>query len=78
MNIDTFLSIGIVGVAVSLTMQLIKTKFKSKGLTSKAIIVALAIVGGTFIYFFSQTPYWTAFIGVLGTASTLYAFIIKK
>lgn len=71
-------NIGIVGSAVSIVMKLIKDRFGTRSHLSKIITISLALFGGVFIYFFSTTPYWVAFLGILGTASTIYSLIIKK
>ena len=49
----------------------------TSGMTTKAITVGLALVVGMTIYFLKDTSYWETIIGVLGSASVVYAFFIK-
>lgn len=76
--VQQVVNIGIIGTAVSLTMELIKNKFGVKSNKSIAIVIGLSLASGAFVYFFSNTPYWLAFLGVLGVASTFYALFIRE
>jgi len=78
MDIQAFLAIGIIGVIMSLVIEFIKKKFSSKPLVTKGITVALAVVLGTVYYFLSTTVYFASVLGILGVASTVYAFFLKK
>lgn len=71
------LEIGIVGILASGLIQLIKNTFGAGSMKAKMITIGVSLVAGGAIYFFSGTPQWMAFLGVLATASTVYAFIIK-
>jgi len=72
------INIAILGTAASFLMEVIQNKWGTGTILSKAIITALSLVIGTFYFFASQTDWWVSFLGVLATASTVYAFFFKK
>lgn len=76
--LETFLGIGIVGVAISLLIQFIKNKLGTDTMATKAMTVIIALLAGTTYYFLSTTGYWPSVLGILTTASTFYAFFLKK
>ena len=78
MEIQDFLGIVIVGVALSMAIQFIKIKFGINSLKTKAITILLAVVCGTLFYFGSQTSWWQGVITILGTASAFWAFFLKE
>ncbi len=78
MPIGDFLGIIIVGAALSFVIQWIKTKWKADGTKIKLLTLGLAIVVGGIYFFLRDTQWWQPTIGVLGAASTVYAFFLKK
>ena len=74
---ENFLHIAIVGVALSGTIQYIKTRFGTTGIGTKFITLGLALIVGTGVYLLQDTSYWETIIGVLGSASVVYAFFMK-
>lgn len=72
------LQITIVGVIASGIMEFIKSKFDPSSMQSKASIVGISIVLGTIYWFIKDTSLYIAVLGILGVASTVYAFFIKK
>lgn len=74
---SVLLQISIVGVLLSAIMEAIKAKFGPTSTTTKMVTIGLALALGAGIFFFSGTPIWIAFVGVLGVASTVYAFLLK-
>lgn len=76
MDLTNFLGIAIVGTALSIALEWITKSFGATG--SKLITVGLSILVGGVYYFLSSTPWWGSILGVLGTASTVYALFIKK
>lgn len=78
MEINDFLSIGIVGVALSLVMEWIKAKFETSPFGSKVLVLGLSLAIGAVFYFLNGTVYWQAFIGVLGTATVVWAFLLNN
>lgn len=77
MDINAFLSIAIVGVALSGVVQLMKLKFGTSGWQTKALTVFLALVVAGGYVWVKDTPYFETVILVLTTASAVYAFIKK-
>lgn len=81
MEIDTlvqnFLSIGIVGAALSWGIQALQNKFGVEGSQTKAIAIGGSVVLGGLVYFVSSLPVWTTILGVLAAASTVYAMVFS-
>jgi len=78
MDITEFLAIGVVGAMLSVALEVITNKFGTNKTTSKLITLGLALfVGGLYVWVRS-TEYWQTALLVLGAASTVYAFFIKK
>ena len=71
-------TVAILGVIVSLIMAVIKKYVGTKELLSKAIVVALSIIGGAVYWFLKDTASWQMIVGILAVASTVYAFFLKK
>lgn len=78
MDINNFLGIAIVGSALSLLMQWAKAHLGGYPLGNKLVIVAASLVVGSAYYFLQDTAYWQTVLGVLASASTFYAFFLKK
>lgn len=78
MSIDNFLAIGIVGVFLSLAIQIIKKVFGTSNSKTKVITIILAVAVGSFYYFLKDTIYWQTIIGVLASASTVYALFFNN
>ena len=74
---DDFLGISIVGVVLSGLVEFIKSKFKTKPLVTKALVVGLSVVVGGLFVLLSGTPLWTTILGILAAASTVYALFFK-
>lgn len=75
--IEQFLSIGIVGASLSFLVQWLQNKFGVEGSETKVIaIVGSTILGGV-IWFLSTTPIWATILGVLASASTVYAMFFS-
>jgi hypothetical protein len=70
--------IAIVGVVASLLMETIQKAFGTGTLASKSIMVGISLVFGTVYVMARDSGWWEAFITILGVASTVYAFILKK
>jgi len=74
---DDFLNIAIVGVMLSIIVNYTKTWTKKQGYDTRVVVVFLSIVLGAFYYTASDTVIWEAMLGILGAASTVYAFFLK-
>lgn len=72
------LEIAIVGTIASLFMELVKKEFGPTSLTSKFIIVLTSIAFGMGYVFLRGTPIFATILAILGSASTFYAFFLKK
>lgn len=77
MDINAFLGIAIVGVALSGVVQLMKLKFGTSGWQTKALTVVLALVVAGGYVWIKETPYFETVILVLTTTSAVYAFMKK-
>ena len=79
MEINELLSIGIVGVAMSIAFEAVQRKYGTgDSLSSKLAVAVLSLVIGTAYWFVRGTEYWPTIIGVLTSASTFYSFFISK
>lgn len=78
MDITNFLGIAIVGIFVSVIINLIKNFFKTGSLANKAITLAFCIVFAAGYWFLSKASYWETVVGILAAASTFYAFVLKN
>lgn len=72
------LEIGIVGVVLTAFIEWVKATFNPDSDTTRVITIALSLVLGAGIWFFSGTAWWQSMLGVLSTATIVWAFIIKK
>ncbi len=78
MDINEFLGIAVVGVALSIVIQKLKDTFGCNSFEAKILTVTLSLVVGGAYYFLRQTVYWATVLAVLTTASTFYAFFLKE
>lgn len=76
-TITQLISISIVGSALSIVIQFIKTKWGIDSPTTKVMTIGLALALGLSYYFLVNTSFWLPIIGILGAASTFYAFFLK-
>lgn len=76
-GLEHLISISIVGSALSIAIQFIKTKWGIESDTTKTVTLLLAVGLGTAYYFLVNTDLWVPIIGILGAASTFYAFFLK-
>lgn len=77
MEIVDFLGIGIVGTALSLAVQYIKTRFGGNSTETKLLVVALSCACGSAYYVLAGTELWTSIVAILGFSTTFYAFFLK-
>lgn len=74
-----FISLPIIGVALSIFIYFLKAKYGS--LTSnktKFVLVILSVALSTGIYFLWKTPYAETIMLILGGASTFFGLFINK
>lgn len=78
MNIQEFLSIGLVGAIVSAVTEYVSRKFDIKGTQAKMVTIILSILFGGLVMYLQHTNAWSAIAGVLASASTVYALLRKN
>tara|TARA_R100001086_G_C11847959_1_gene260624 strand:- start:9782 stop:10018 length:237 start_codon:yes stop_codon:yes gene_type:complete len=78
MEISSFLSIAIVGAILSFVVDFLKVKMRTTAVGSKALVALLSIVVAGGFWWLQSTPYIETVLTVLGMASTVYAFFLKK
>jgi len=71
--VQSFLSIGIVGAALSFGVQWLQDKYGVDGTETKIIAIVGSVVLGAAVWFLQGTEVWASIIGVLAAASTVYA-----
>lgn len=77
MEISAFLGIGIVGAVLSLVVEYIKAKSVDQ-LNLRTLVIALSLVVGSVYWFLADTVYYETVLGVLASASTVYALFFNK
>lgn len=75
--LTSFLSIGIVGAALSMATQWLQDKYGVEGTETKLIALAGSVLLGAAVWFLQGTEIWASILGVLAAASTVYAFVFK-
>ena len=75
---SNFIGIAIVGVIASLIIEFINRAFTTDSTMSKAVTVGISIIIGVIYFFLSNTVIWQPILGILATASTVYAFFLKS
>lgn len=70
-----FLAIPIVGVAFSAAIQWLQNKYGVEGNKTRAIAIAGSVVLGGIVYALSSLPIWLPIVGILMSASTMYAMV---
>lgn len=78
MPLQDLLQIGIVGAALSGVVQLLKAKLGTDSLKTKLLTVGLAVVTGGTYWLLRDTDLLKTIVGVLVSASTVYALLLKK
>jgi len=79
MNPSEFLGITIIGIGASVVVEFIKKTFGTSSNKTKLILVIIAIITGAGYYFLQlHQDLLQIVITILGIASTVYAFFIKK
>lgn len=71
-------SLLIIGVIASLFTKKIKESFGTEGNETKLVLLLAAVLVGVMYYFTFGTPFWEATVQILGYASAVYAFFLKK
>lgn len=77
-SVQQFLSIGIVGVGMSLIIEFIKNKLGTTSFGTKLLTVLMALILGAGYYLLTQTSYVEVVFQILTAATLFYAFFMKK
>jgi hypothetical protein len=75
--VEAFLSISIVGAALSWAIQWMQDHWGVEGAQTKAISIVGSVVLGGFVWFLQDTAIWASILGVLAAASTVYAMVFS-
>lgn len=68
----------IVGVIVSLLVQLLKNKYGTKSPATLAIVLAASIIAAWGYTYLQSVGLWEVFLPILTTAGAFYTFIIAR
>lgn len=77
MDLVQLMELSVLGTALSLLVQWIKTKYGTDSTGSKMLVLGLAVVCGTGYYFLEGTQALVAIVAILGISQTFYAFFLK-
>jgi hypothetical protein len=77
MDVNEILGIAVVGALLSVVIQHLKNVFGTDSTETKLLTVALSVAVGGAYFLLRQTVWWATIVGVLGAASTVYAFVLK-
>lgn len=75
---DEFLSIGIVGAFLSLGVEYLQARFGASSKEAKGIAIIGSVLLGSAMWYLSSTPYLASVLGVLASASTMYAMFFSS
>jgi hypothetical protein len=75
--LNQFLSIGIVGAALSMGIQWLQDKYGVAGKETRLISIGGSVLLGGAVWFLQGTEIWASILGVLGAASTVYAMVFS-
>lgn len=73
-----FLSLAVVGAAVSVLMQWVKKYVGDDKNSLQMAMIVVSVVIGSVYFFLVGTPAWEAILSILATATTVYEYVIKK
>lgn len=77
--VEQFMSIGIVGVALSLMLEWAKSQFNLQSVEARMVTILASVMLGTVLWFLNQNAaLLQTIMGVLATASMVYAIVIKS
>lgn len=78
MEINDFLAIGIVGAVTSLAIDSIKARWGTESWVTKLVTIGMSIFIGVGYVWARQTSYFETILVILGSASLVYSFFLKK
>lgn len=68
----------IIGVAVSMLVQWLKTKYGTDSNKTLLVVFGLSIVTGTVYYFIKDTNYYQTILSILAMAGAFYTYILQR
>jgi uncharacterized membrane-anchored protein YitT (DUF2179 family) len=68
----------IIGVAVSMLVQWLKTKYGTDSNKTLLVVLGLSIVTGTVYYFIKDTNYYQTILSILAMAGAFYTYILQR
>lgn len=73
-----FMSIGIVGSAVSVFVEVLKTKYPLDSKEARMTVLLVSLVAGMLLWALQQNAVlWQMVLAVLASATVVYSFLIK-
>lgn len=75
--IQTLIGSALVGTVVSVLGEFIKNKLGLNSNKAKVFILVVSVTLAGAVFFLKNTPYWIPLLTILGSASSVYNFIIK-
>ena len=78
MQLQDLLGIGIVGVALSLSLEWLKVKLGTGSTGTKLVTLALSAALGAGYWLLRDTELLKSIAGVLASATVVYSFVLKK
>lgn len=78
MEINDFLAITVVGAGLSLAIDSLKNKYGTQGWATKTVVLLMSVMIGGLYVWLRQTSYFQTVLVVLGAASVVYSFLLKK
>jgi hypothetical protein len=75
---ENFLDITLIGIIASLIIEGINRLWQFDSLKAKVATIVVSIVLGAFYFFMRNSNVWQDIIGILTTASAIYAFFLKQ
>lgn len=78
MDTNDFSSIALVGTIVSTLVEFISRTLKVRGNSAKILTIGLSILLGAGVVYLQSTSFWPTILGVLASASTVYALFFNS
>lgn len=75
---EDVIGIGLVGASLTGLVQVIKDRFGTSSLATKALIVAFSVATGAAYFFARSTEYWPTVLGILASSQAVYGLFVKK
>lgn len=73
-----FIAIGVVGAALSLFVEWVQARFGTDSRGTQLIAILGSVALGLIVWSITQTPYYQSILGVLASASTVYAMFFSS